>query len=94
MNTPLMLRVYEPALGLLEAEALRQCVFAGDASGNSPTVRAFETAFARVVGAEYALAVSSGTTALHLAVEGLGIGPGTTSSFLRSLTHPAQIWLA
>jgi perosamine synthetase len=41
-----------------------------------PTVGAFERAFADVVGAKYAVAVNSGTAALHAAMFALGIGPG------------------
>ena len=36
----------------------------------------FETAKAAQVGAKHAVAVNSGTAALHLAVEALGLGPG------------------
>jgi UDP-4-amino-4,6-dideoxy-N-acetyl-beta-L-altrosamine transaminase len=38
-----------------------------------PKIRAFEEAFARYIGAPYAVAVSNGTAALHLAVLALGI---------------------
>ncbi len=41
-----------------------------------PTVADFETAFAQAVGAKYAVAVSSGTAALHAAAFAAGIGPG------------------
>lgn len=41
-----------------------------------PAVPAFETAFASVVGARHAVAVSNGTAALHAAVATAGIGPG------------------
>jgi len=41
-----------------------------------PKVAEFEEAFARYVGAKYAVAVSSGTAALHCAMYALGIGPG------------------
>jgi len=41
-----------------------------------PWVEEFEEAFAREVGAAHAVAVSSGTAALHAAVAALGIGPG------------------
>jgi dTDP-4-amino-4,6-dideoxygalactose transaminase len=41
-----------------------------------PRVAAFEGAFARFLGAQYAVAVSSGTAALHLAVVACGCGPG------------------
>jgi dTDP-4-amino-4,6-dideoxygalactose transaminase len=39
-------------------------------------VMEFENAVARYVGKKYGVAVSSGTSALHLALLGLGIGPG------------------
>lgn len=41
-----------------------------------PKVSEFETAFAEVVGAGHAVAVSSGTAALHAAAFAAGIGPG------------------
>lgn len=41
-----------------------------------PTVAEFETAFAATVEAAEAVAVSSGTAALHAAMAALGIGPG------------------
>jgi perosamine synthetase len=41
-----------------------------------PKVAEFEEAFSRYVGAKYAIAVSSGTAALHTAMFALGIGSG------------------
>lgn len=41
-----------------------------------PTVAEFEEAFARIVGAKFAVAVSSGTAALHAAAFAAGIEPG------------------
>lgn len=41
-----------------------------------PEVRAFEEEFSPVAGAEHCVAVNSGTSALHLALLGLGLGPG------------------
>jgi dTDP-4-amino-4,6-dideoxygalactose transaminase len=41
-----------------------------------PRVAAFEQAFARFLGAQHAVAVSSGTAALHLSVIACGCGPG------------------
>lgn len=41
-----------------------------------PIVDEFETAFAKVVGVPHAVAVSSGTAALHAAAFAAGIGPG------------------
>ena len=40
----------------------------------------FEERFAETVGARFACAVNSCTAALHLALEALGVGPGTRSS--------------
>lgn len=39
-------------------------------------VREFEEEFARRVGAKYAVATNSGTAALHIALEALGVGAG------------------
>lgn len=41
-----------------------------------PRVRQFEQAFARYTGAAEAVAVNSGTAALHAAMDVLGVGPG------------------
>ncbi|MDP3086752.1 MAG: UDP-4-amino-4,6-dideoxy-N-acetyl-beta-L-altrosamine transaminase [Methylotenera sp.] len=43
-----------------------------------PAIEAFEQAVAEYVGVKYALAVSSGTAALHLAALASGVGPGTS----------------
>ena len=48
-------------------------------SGNlilGPETEIFEQAFANFVGAKYCIGVNSGTTALQLALMGMGIGPG------------------
>jgi len=44
--------------------------------GTGPKTKRFEAAFADYVGARHAVAVNSATAALHLALLGLGIGPG------------------
>ena len=43
-----------------------------------PAVEIFEKAVAEYVGVKYAVAVSSGTAALHLAALAAGVGPGTS----------------
>ncbi len=41
-----------------------------------PRIESFEKALSEVTGARYAIAVSSGTAALHLSYQGLGLGKG------------------
>src|SRR5438445_10958969 len=58
-----------------EAAAAREAILSGWVT-QGPQVAAFEEEFARYVGAPHACAVSSCTTALHLALHALGVGPG------------------
>jgi len=51
-------------------------VLRSDFLTQGPMVDVFEKAFADKVGARYAVAVNSGTAALHAAMVALGIGPG------------------
>ena len=44
--------------------------------GQGPKVAEFERQVATVLDIKYAVAVNSGTSALHLALRGLGVGPG------------------
>jgi UDP-4-amino-4,6-dideoxy-N-acetyl-beta-L-altrosamine transaminase len=53
-------------------------VLRGDFLTTGPAVAAFEDAFSAQTGASHAVAVSSGTAALHLATLALGLGPGDT----------------
>ncbi|MEV0181907.1 DegT/DnrJ/EryC1/StrS family aminotransferase [Streptomyces sp. NPDC050625] len=64
-----------PWLGEEEAKAASDAVLSGWVA-QGPRVAAFERAFAERVGAEHAVAVSSCTTALHLSLVALGLGPG------------------
>ena len=51
-------------------------VLRSDFLTQGPLVPKFEEAICRYVGSEYAVAVNSGTSALHLACRALGLGPG------------------
>ncbi len=51
-------------------------VLRSDYLTTGPKIAEFEQAFAKYVGAKYAIAVSNGTAALHAAVFAAGIGPG------------------
>lgn len=64
-----------PDIGPEEIEALRASVESGWLT-TGPRVRAFEAAFADAVGAEHAVALSSCTAALHLALEAMGVQRG------------------
>ena len=65
-----------PHLGDLESRLVVE-VFAGNIIAPlGPDVDAFEREFAHAVGASHALAVNSGTAALHLALRVAGVGPG------------------
>jgi len=64
-----------PMIGNAEWNAVRQTLQSGWVS-QGPTVAQFENAVAEHVGARHAVAVSSATAALHLAMHALGIGPG------------------
>ena len=65
-----------PNLGEREKEMLLQCVDSTYVSTAGPFVPEFEERFARYLGAPAAVAVQSGTAALHVALAEIGIGPG------------------
>jgi dTDP-4-amino-4,6-dideoxygalactose transaminase len=70
-----MIPITKPMLGENEAEAARRVILSGWTS-QGPEVAAFEKEFAEYVGAPHACAVSSCTTALHLALLAIGVQPG------------------
>ncbi|MGH9418466.1 MAG: DegT/DnrJ/EryC1/StrS family aminotransferase [Thermoanaerobaculia bacterium] len=67
--------VAKPWMGEAEVEAARRAILSGWVT-QGPEVLAFEQEFADLVGASHACAVSSCTTALHLALRACGIGEG------------------
>ena len=76
MSQPaLRIPVAKPWLDERDAEAARRAILSGWVT-QGPEVEAFEREFAVAVSAEHACAVSSCTTALHLALVALGVGPG------------------
>jgi dTDP-4-amino-4,6-dideoxygalactose transaminase len=66
----------QPTVGDEELQAIAEVLDSGWVAGNGPASRAFEAEFAALCGTEHALAVNNCTAALHLAIAGLGAGPG------------------
>jgi dTDP-4-amino-4,6-dideoxygalactose transaminase len=70
-----MIPIAKPLLGDEEVEAAAAAIRSGWVS-QGPGVAAFEGEFAAFTGADHACAVSNCTTALHLALLSVGVGPG------------------
>ncbi|MGH9685845.1 MAG: DegT/DnrJ/EryC1/StrS family aminotransferase [Candidatus Acidiferrales bacterium] len=70
-----MIKVSKGCLGDDELQRVRQ-VFDTGYFGHSSTVLEFEAALKRYLGAEHVVATNTGTSALHLTLETLGIGKG------------------
>ncbi len=83
-----------PHLGEDEIASVVECI-RSNWIGSGARVERFEQEFARYKGAPHALAVSSGTAAIHLALAALGIGSGdeviapamTFCSTIHSIVH-------
>jgi dTDP-4-amino-4,6-dideoxygalactose transaminase len=87
-------RIYmsSPDVGELEEAAIVAALRSGWVAPLGPDVDAFEQEVAARVGVAHAVALSSGTAALHLGLLSLGVGPGdivVTSSFTFAATANA-----
>ena len=83
-----MIHISKPQIGEEEKQAVMQVLESGQLA-QGPRVNEFEDRFAAWCGTRFAVAVSSGTTALHVALLAHGIGPGdevitTPFSFIAS----------
>jgi pyridoxal phosphate-dependent aminotransferase EpsN len=90
MTAPFDILLSPPHMGGRELELLQRAFATNWIAPLGPEVEAFEAEFARAVGARATLAVSSGTAALHLALELAGVGPGdevlvSTLTFIASV---------
>jgi len=81
------IQIATPSLGEEEWQALREPIESGWLT-QGPKVAAFEKAFAARHGVQHAIAVTSATTGLHLALAALEIGPGD------EVIVPAFTWVA
>ncbi|MCR4405873.1 MAG: DegT/DnrJ/EryC1/StrS family aminotransferase [Anaerolineae bacterium] len=70
-----MIPIAQPLIGEEEKQAVLEVLGSGMLT-QGPRVQAFEEAFAQYCGVKYAVATSSGTTALHVALLAHGLGPG------------------
>lgn len=68
--------VNEPLLNGNEKKYLCECIDTGWISSEGPFVKEFEEKMSSRVGRKYGIAVSSGTAALEVAVQALGVGKG------------------
>jgi perosamine synthetase len=65
-----------PVLGGNEMKYVQECLETTWISSIGRFIPAFEESFAKFCGVKHAIAVNNGTTALHLALVALGVGPG------------------
>lgn len=72
---PDFIKVAEPSVGEEEARVVREVLLSGNYASGSK-VEEFEFRFAKYIGVDYAVAVNSGTSALHIALEALGVKKG------------------
>lgn len=79
--------IAQPVLGDDEWNAVRESLFSGWVT-QGPRVAKFEKAFSDIHHISHSLATTSCTTALHLALAAMGIGPGD------EVIVPAFTWIA
>ncbi len=71
-----IIRVCEPTLGLEEKRNLIDCIDTGWISSHGSYITKFEKSFAQKCDAKFAIATSSGSTAIHLACHAIGLKKG------------------
>ncbi len=91
MSSPQTQRIplQRPSLGDEELAAVK-AVFDSRWLGLGPVVKEFEDRVRDLVGAKHVVAVNTGTSAIHIALEALGVGPGD-EVLAPSLTFVATI---
>lgn len=79
----------EPSIGGNAERYLQECLATNFVSSVGPFVERFEREFAAAIGSRYAVACASGTAAIHLALQVLGVGPDD-EVFVPTLTFVAS----
>jgi perosamine synthetase len=82
--------IYQPSLAGKEREYVADCLESNWISSKGRYIGLFEDAFARYVNVRNAASVTNGTTALHLALVALGLGPGD-EVIVPTLTYIASV---
>jgi perosamine synthetase len=82
--------VAEPSLNGNEEAYVVDAIRSSWISSSGAYLDSFQNDFAKLCGTKHAIAVSNGTVALHLALLGLGVGPGD-EVIVPSLTYVASV---
>ena len=85
METP-FIPMAAPVIGRNELEYVTEAVRSGWISSQGSYVTRFEELFSAYCGVRHGVAVTSGTTALHLALATIGVGPGD-QVMVPTITH-------
>ncbi|MBL6649925.1 MAG: DegT/DnrJ/EryC1/StrS aminotransferase family protein [Flavobacteriaceae bacterium] len=82
--------LYKPTLNSNEKKYVIECLDEGWISSKGKFVEKFEDKFSEYLNIKYSITCANGTTALHLALLSLGIGPGD-EVLVPSLTYVASV---
>ena len=87
MREPKKIQLMKPNVGADELELVKQVIESGYLV-EGPMVREFEKTVADYIGTKHAIACTSATTGLELALRALGVGKGD-EVIVPDFTHPA-----
>ena len=73
---PFKIPIYQPEITAREKEYVLKCLDSTWISSKGHFIDQFEEKISNITGVKNSISVCNGTVALHLALEGLGIGPG------------------